>query len=68
MAKFAGLRIIEDDDEGFIFMFETDDGKTLRFSASPEDVDTIVDAIDELYEDEDDAAVGDETEPDDTNN
>ena len=63
MAKFAALRIVEDDEDGFVFMFETDDGKTLRFSASSEDVDTIIDAIDDLYEDEDDAAGVDDGTP-----
>ncbi len=54
MAKFTSLQIDAKSEDEIEMTFETGDGATFTFTASVDDVETIQDALDEMFEYEED--------------
>ena len=50
--------VLEETDTGFLITIQADDGRSLTVEASPEQLDAIIDAFDDLLSDDDDLANG----------
>lgn len=56
---------LEETDEGYLITIRAEGGQTLAVEASPEQLDAIIDALDDLLSDDDELEVEDEDTEDD---